>query len=462
MQPDERGLPLTTNGAEAARAFDGAVNAYLGFRRDAGDRLKAVFAADADMPMAHCLKGYFFLLMGNRALVPRAAKVAEAARQAADARGATARERLHVDALDAWVRSDLVGAAHRLEAVLKHHPLDVVAAKLAHYLHFYLGHTEEHRDSVARILHAWDEGVPGYGYVLGMRAFGLEEAGEYTAAEECGRRAVEIDPTDTWAIHAVAHVMEMQGRQREGIEWVRLHEPEWEGVVHNFANHVWWHQALYHLELGEHDAVLDLYDRRFWREPSEDPLDIANATSMLMRLDFAGVDVGSRWDMPADVAARHVEDQVLPFADAHYAMALGRCDPDAADGLLSAMAYYAGKRDDTVADVLRGSGLRLAEAVVAFGRGDWARVVERLEPVRYEVRRVGGSHAQRDVFAHMLAVAALRAGDHATARALFAERTANRPWSRSAWEGLAEAFRGEGDVVHAIRAAERADALTAA
>ena len=59
--------------------------------------------------------------------------------------------------------------------------------------------------------------MPDYGKVLGMSAFALEECGAYEEAERRGRRAVEIDPTDIWATHAVAHVMEMTGRQRDGI-----------------------------------------------------------------------------------------------------------------------------------------------------------------------------------------------------------------------------------------------------
>ena len=53
--------------------------------------------------------------------------------------------------------------------------------------------------------------MPYYGYLLGMGAFGLEEVGEYAEAEKMGRRAVEIEPRDGWAVHAVAHVMQMQG-----------------------------------------------------------------------------------------------------------------------------------------------------------------------------------------------------------------------------------------------------------
>ena len=70
-------------------------------------------------------------------------------------------------------------------------------------------------------LPAWDDTMPGYHAILGMHAFGLEENGHYAQAESSGRRAVELEPRDGWAHHAVAHVMEMQCRQRDGIAWMR-------------------------------------------------------------------------------------------------------------------------------------------------------------------------------------------------------------------------------------------------
>ena len=80
------------------------------------------------------------------------------------------------------------------------------------------------------------------------------------AAEPSGRAAIEIDPGDLWGAHAVAHVMEMQGRHAEGIAWLDELEPNWEGG-NNLLHHLWWHRALFHLERREFDAVLDLYDR---------------------------------------------------------------------------------------------------------------------------------------------------------------------------------------------------------
>jgi hypothetical protein len=53
------------------RAYDATVDAYLGFARDTGDRLKATLKADPAMPLAHVLRGAFFLLMGKPTLLAK-------------------------------------------------------------------------------------------------------------------------------------------------------------------------------------------------------------------------------------------------------------------------------------------------------------------------------------------------------------------------------------------------------
>ena len=429
MAHDKRGLELTAASDDAAAALDAALDDFLAFGREAGPLLKAAFEADAEMPMAHVLRGHFFLLMGVGALRPRAAKAGETAAGLA----VTARERAHADALSRWAAGDTAGAVRRFEDILLDHPRDIQAIRLAHYLHFYHGALVQHRDSTARVLPAWDESVPGYGYVLGMRAFGLEEMGDYARAEDFGRRAVAIDPSDAWSVHSVAHVMEMQDRPQEGIAWIRENEAHWENKIHNFRGHLWWHQSLFHLALDEADAVLDLYDNRFRADnASDDVLDIANATSMLLRLHFRGVDAGGRWEELAGHSAGRFADGIFPFFDAHYMAALAMAgDRDSVQSHLDAMS---GRSGEATADaVYEEVGRPLCEAIAAFGAGEPKRCFELLEPIRYDLFRLGGSHAQRDVFMQLLIAAARQAGRDRELRALVAERAAQKPGAVAAW-----------------------------
>jgi tetratricopeptide (TPR) repeat protein len=462
MALDCRGLELTAASNAAAAAYDRTVRAYLAFARDTGEHLKAALKADPEMPMAHCLKGYFFQLFANPALDAKADQALAAARKASEARGAAARERRHIDALAAWRTGDLRRATDLWEDILIEHPLDILALKLGHYTHFYMGDAAELRDSVARVLPLWNESTPDYGFVLAMRAFGLEEAGEHAAAEAAGRRAVAINPEDIWGVHAVAHVLEMQGRAREGVAWLEgLAAPS--EKANNFRFHVQWHQALFHFELEQYDRVLALYDGKFRAERTDDILDLSNAIAMLWRLEDEGVPVGGRWDELADIAERRAREHVLAFADAHFVLALaGAGRLDKAQAMVASMAAADAGGRVTEAPILAGVGAALGEAIVAFRRGDHARAVERLYPVRGEIRRIGGSHAQRDVFARLLILAALKAGRARLARALLAERAARNPNSAWTWKRMAAALDAAGDAPGADAARGRARTLLAA
>ena len=308
MHADCRGLPLTAANADAVAAFDATVDAYLGFARDTGDRLKATLKADPAMPLAHVLRGSFFLLMGKPSLLAKAAEASAAANRALD--GATPRERRHAAALAAWCKGDFEAALREWEAILADAPRDVVALKLAHYLHFYLGDAAAMRDSVARALPGWDESLPGYAAVLGMHAFGLEESGAYAAAERTGRHAVELNPDDPWAVHAVAHVLEMQDRARDGVAWIRGLERRWD-ACNNFRYHlVVAPRADASRARGAGGGARAL--RRAGVGPASDEyLDLCNDAALLQRLELAGLDVGDRWAAVAAKARGQLAARIL-------------------------------------------------------------------------------------------------------------------------------------------------------
>lgn len=433
MHHDIRGLPQTAASAEALSAFDATVEAYLGFQLATGDRLKETLALDPDMPLAHGLKGCFLLLFAKRDLAARAEKALQDAKAAGAENGLTRREADHLAALESWLDGDMEAAAACYDAILVDHPHDIVALKLAQYLHFYLGDAAAMRGSVTRPFYAWDEGVPGYGYVLGLKAFALEECGDYAAAEAVGRAAVERNAGDIWAAHAVAHVMEMQDRAAEGAPWIDGLEPAWAGC-NNFAYHVYWHRCLFLLDQERFDEVLAHYDAKVRSDLSEEYLDISNAVALLWRLQQRGVAVGERWDELADKAATLGRDHMLIFADAHYLLALAATGRTAeARALLDSLKRFAGG-SGTEEEVARDIGLPLGQAILAHADGRHGEAVEALLPHRAALRRLGGSHAQRDLFEQLLIDAAVKAGEAKVARALLSERGETRrdnAWNRA-------------------------------
>jgi len=425
---DCRGLPVTIASAEAASALDATLAAYQGLRADTGDRLKEALALDPDCPLSLTTRGYFILLFAVKPLAAKARESLAAAEAAAAKRGVSERERRHLAALKAWCAGHAEGALAHWEAILAEHPRDVLAIRLAHFWNFYIGDPLKLRDSVARVLPGWDDTVPGYGFVLGCHAFGLEESGDYAAAERAGRRAVEINPQDAWAVHAVAHVLEMQDRTDEGVAWLDRHIPGLAGC-NNFRFHTTWHRCLFYLERGEGVRVLELYDREVRTESTSEYLDICNATSLLWRLEAAGIDVGNRWAELAKQSVARIGDHSLVFADAHFALALAAADPGNADRFVASAKQFAGGTD-TQARVMNEIGAALCAAVVDCRRGEYGRALDALLPRRAVLRTIGGSHAQRDLFEQMLILAALADRRKSVAAELLAERRRQRPNNR--------------------------------
>ena len=429
MHLDDRGLPVSTASAKAAAAFNHLVTGYLTYRADTPDRLAATLEADPDFALAHCMKGYFAMLGFKQAVVAVAVEEARTAQSLAA--GATARERSHVAALTAWTEGELDRAIAVWESILRDHPHDVVAFRLAHFVNFWLGRPQDMVASVERVIPAWSEDVPGYATILACRCFAQEEAGNYLGAEPSGRRAIELDPGDLWAAHAVAHVMEMQGRRSEGIAWLTALAPNWEGS-HNLRHHLWWHRALFALEYGDHATVLELYDTRFrdlaapLTVASPDVyIDVQNATSMLFRLQRLGVDVGDRWEELADKAEARIGDCQSAFTLPHWLMALtatGRTA--AAQRMIEAMRAFAQGRG-TVPPLVRDYVLPIAEAQLAHAAGRHAEAVALMRPAIGGMYRLGGSHAQQDVLEQLFVDAALKAGSTADIR-LVLERVAGR------------------------------------
>ena len=139
------------------------------------------------------------------------------------------------------------------------------------------------RDRIARVLPKWESAVPGYASVLAMYAFALEENGQYRRAEKIARRALVLDPRHPGAIHVIAHVMEMQGRAREGLAFLAATESAWiEGT--GFSVHLAWHRALFHLDSDDLESALATYDAQIANARAAGISVLADASALLWRL----------------------------------------------------------------------------------------------------------------------------------------------------------------------------------
>lgn len=431
---DALGHPVS--GATAA-AIDLYEQAAHELRCLVGDPLATIDRALAEAPamsIAHTLRAWLHLL-GTEA--PALATARDEA-QAAARHAGTDRERMHAQATALLASGHWRDGARLLEDLSAQHPRDLLALQAGHQLDFFTGDSRLLRDRIARVRPHWNDAMPGHHAVLGMHAFGLEETGDYAQAERTGRRAIELQPRDTWAWHAVAHVHEMRNAPKDGIAWLEPNAEHWSRDSF-FAVHNWWHLALFKLEQDRHDEVLAMYDTTIGGPGSGVVLDMIDQSALLWRLALRGVDVGERWQALAERWAPHAAAGNYAFNDLHAMLAFASAGRGelAAQLRESQRAAMAGDGDNRAftAEV----GEPAVRAVQAFVAGDYAQVVALLRPIRSGAHRFGGSHAQRDLLDLTLIEAALRGGDRSLAAALAAERAALRPASPLGQRFLARA-----------------------
>ncbi|WP_293796140.1 tetratricopeptide repeat protein [uncultured Bosea sp.] len=422
---DLSGDPITVSGDAARLAWNDMLEALMAHAAATPEHLVRVLAADPDFALAHAAKGLMLLSLARAELVAPARDCLARAQATVLQRPVTRREAMVTEALALWLDDQPRRAAERLEAILISHPFDVLALKLSHGIRFMLGDQAEMLTTLNRFAPGFGESHPLAGFVHGCHAFALEERGFYAQAERIGRRAVALSPRDAWGRHAVAHVLEMAGRAEEGIAWLG----DGRDIAHtnNLRFHIFWHLALFRLERGETGEVLRLYDEEIRAEPTDDYRDIANGASLLARLDYAGVDVGDRWEELAAKAEGRVHDGRLVFADLHYALSLlGAGHADGAEAIArslieDAKAHPSSERRDAAR-----RGALAAFGLIAFHEGDYDEAARLLGSARTGLIAIGGSHAQRDLFEQAYAESLIRAGEYEGAVEILDERLRRR------------------------------------
>ena len=421
---DAAGHPVSGASPEGLLALEQAQHELRCYINDPVATVDRAIAASPSMVMAHILKAYLHLL-GTE---PEGLPVARACLYATSGLPVNEREKWHRQAARRLTEGRWREAGRILEDLSAEYPRDALALQAGHQVDFFTGDSRMLRDRIARALPHWGRSLPGYHAVVGMHAFGLEETGDYAQAERQGRLSVELEPRDGWGQHAVAHVMEMTNRPRDGIAWMRGNLDAWSQDSF-FSVHNWWHLALYHLELEQVDEVLRLFDGPIHGKRSTVILDMIDASAMLWRLHLRGIDVGDRWEALADNWTPHIGAGNYAFNDMHAAMAfVGSGRPGSLHALLEAQRAAMERSGDN-AFFIREVGRDATQAIQAYGEGNYAEAVRLLRPIRNIAHRFGGSHAQRDLLDLTLIEASFRSGNAALAAALAAERAAMRPHS---------------------------------
>ncbi|XP_026887474.2 tetratricopeptide repeat protein 38 isoform X2 [Electrophorus electricus] len=436
------GLGLSTTSNEACKLYDATLTQYVTWRNDETlggiERCMAKLqTADPNFVMGHVISTGL-QLVGTGSSVLRDEKLANAVRRLmklADAQELTSRERQHVQAVELFSRGALPQAASVWEDILVEHPTDMLALKLSHDALFYLGEQTQMRDSVARVLPHWRPHMPLYSYLKGMYSFGLLETRFYDQAEKVAKEGLALNRQDGWSVHSLAHVYEMKAEVEMGLKFMSSTEKDWV-VCDMLACHNYWHWALCHIEKGEYEEALRIFDEQVFRRcrQSGAMLDIVDTCSLLYRLEMEGVSVKERYQELLCVTESHLEDHTLLFNDLHFLMVLQGCkDMHGTQRLLDSLRELAREPGENKELQLATTvGLPMCQALVEYGQGNYSRTVELLKPLRYRFVALGGSDAQRDIFNQLLIHAAMKSEDkqhQRFSRCLLVEREAARPKS---------------------------------
>lgn len=414
MLQDCRGLDVTSDSAVAVAAYDEAVHAFLTQSAGVEPALVRALAADPDFLLAHALRGFMGRLSARRTTDSMVATARAGTAQSLLERGATLRERRIAAALDHLTNHDTEQALACLDAVLAAAPLDAMTVKLAHSIRFQIGRAAEMRAGMDAVLPAWSEETPGFGYMLGCRAFAYGETGDLASAERWGRAALLRCPDDRWGAHAVAHVFEMRGEAAQGVSWLdRVLAAD--ALADGFHRHISWHRGLALIGLGRLDQALEAFDHGVWAQPVMEYRDLSNAVSLLRRIEMAGGQVGARWESVCGAAAALLDDRRLAFSDGHALLglvragkiglarrALARLNDAARDGELSAAHYPEGS-------------LALLRGLVELDAASLELALPHLD-------RLGGSVVQRDLFLRGAIDAQIADKRHRRAAELLAQR----------------------------------------
>ncbi|MEJ6402898.1 tetratricopeptide repeat protein [Yoonia sp. 2307UL14-13] len=426
MMQDIFGQETTLTDAKALDSWNKTQLAFLAHGASTPTHLGVTIEAEPHFVLGHVAKAMFYILLGRRELLATAEEAFAAAEAGAKAQPISKREMHFLNALREWMAGQPLKALLHFEAAIDDNPTDIFALKLDHALRFVFGDSTGMRRMIEKVRPAYSNTHVGYGYLLGCHAFALEETGAYNQAQIAGREALLLAPDDAWGLHAVAHVHDMTADAAGGIKWLTGREEAW-AHCNNFRYHVWWHKALMHLDLGEKEVVLDLYDQQIRKDKTDDYRDISNATSLLSRLELDGIDVGDRWDELADLSANRTEDGCLIFADLHYLLALvgGKRD-DAITSMMGRLHRDAKESRTDMQKAMACPGMAAATGLEAFGEAQFETAFVNLAQANKNLQAAGGSHAQRDVFERLTIDSGIRAGYLDEAEAILAKRTAQR------------------------------------
>lgn len=448
MLKDRNGLTVTTTSAPAADLYQEGIDLVLSQNYGAELKLRAALDRDEGFAMANVALAYILHLQ----LDVLAAR--QAAQRAVElSAGAAPEERQSAQIMHCFTHGKGTEAIGLIHEHLDDFPTDTLAMRVAQRLYMLGCFGAGVPDFPNHLLAMMRKVAPANGddwAFLGQYSFAHHETNQPEKAMELATRSLEGNPQNAVACHSVTHSYFEQGDAANGGRWLS----DWlDGFDRraSYNTHLSWHLALFELAQGRYSQALDLYETHI--RPGVQARNLANladAASLMWRLQvYSGEAPGKPWDEVRDMAAPAADSPGAAFRDCHAALAFaGAGDADATQRLVDRLTAQGEKGDD----LSREMTLPIARGAAAFAAGDYAEAARLMGPTYPMLERIGGSHAQREVFEDTLLETYIRAGRYDDAKAMLDERLSRRSSVRDTyWLGRLEADAVGGDAAAARR-----------
>lgn len=388
---------------------------FLSYETHAGDVVAAA-EQDPDCFMAQIYGGMIAMFSEAPNATANAAVYIQRAQSLSTK--ANRRERMNLVMLKAWAQNDVPRVLNVGYELIDEYPTDLVALKLHQEFSFNMGDAS----GMLKIAEAGLYANKSNAHIHGMLAFAYEQLHDMRAAENSARYALNLKQKEPWAQHALAHVMLTEGRVPEGIAFLSDVSAGWTNLNSFMHTHNWWHMALFQICMGDFEAALTIYDQECWSQDRTYSQDQIGAISLLARIELAGGNVGARWSELANYIRVRRNDVVQPFLTMQYIYGLAKADMAEADLLMAEVEQRATNAASFEIVAWRDVAVPACRGLIAHARQQHENAVEQLSAAMPKMLSIGGSHAQRDLFAQVLLDAHIKAGHFETARDMLESR----------------------------------------
>ena len=199
-------------------------------------------------------------------------RVKEALAQDANQKDYTKNEHLYLTVLSALLCNRIHYAINVLESILMNDPVDILCINTLHMLYKMLGEGNRMFASLSRVWSYWGISIPCDELMNGYRADCLSEMGRNDEAERVGMQTLSGDAQDVRAVHAVVHVLETQGRTREGLRFLRETAVAWSNHPVDYVSgstmdhHLLSHKITLNMQVKQYENAIVILDGMLLRE----------------------------------------------------------------------------------------------------------------------------------------------------------------------------------------------------